>query len=130
MPQKGKKSQAMKLRWKKIGESEQSTPAEQPVSSNPPSNRQVNVPDLCNSTTFLAFLHELRCPQSADLDLVLDKGHTMYQHAASQLKADGHYVHPFLNTEEIPEIVFDYKQHHVMTKCESVFGLFTAKGIS
>lgn len=154
MPRKGKKSQASKVRWQKFGESQLSTPAEQVVNSFSHSNRQVNVPEpshanvtrvlasrsqmhhkyadsnisqcACNSVTFLAFLHELQNLQSSDLDLVLDRGHAMYALILSQLEADGRKVHSHLNVDEIPEIVFGYRQQHVITKCDSVVGLFTA----
>ncbi|KAL7370126.1 hypothetical protein ABVT39_020016 [Epinephelus coioides] len=138
MPRKGKRSAALKQRWQKFGESQQSVPAEQLVSSPPHSNREVNVPQpshanvtrvlasrsqmhkkyadsknsqcTCNSATFLAFLHELKHLQSADLDLVLDRGHAMYALTLSQLIADGRHVHTHLNTEEIPEVVLGYRQ--------------------
>lgn len=42
----------------------------------------------------------------------------------SQLIADGRKVHSFLNTEEIPDVVFGYSQHHIMVKLESLFGMF------
>ncbi|KAL7370331.1 hypothetical protein ABVT39_025630 [Epinephelus coioides] len=138
MPRKGKRSAALKQRWQKFGESQQSVPAEQLVSSPPHSNREVHVPQpshanvtrvlasrsqmhkkyadsknsqcTCNSATFLAFLHELKHLQSADLDLVLDRGHAMYALTLSQLIADGRHVHTHLNTEVVPEVVLGYRQ--------------------
>ena len=128
------------------------------MSSYPHSNREVNVPESsqshpnvtrvlasrsqrhhkyadsrnsqcsCNCATFLAFQHELQHLQSADLDLVLDGGHAMYALIQNQLIADGRQVAAHLNTEELPEIVFGYRQHHIMTECESMFGVFTAVG--
>ncbi|XP_049898952.1 uncharacterized protein LOC126389346 [Epinephelus moara] len=80
----------------------------------------------CDSATFLAFLHELKNLQSADLDLVLDRGHAMYALTLRQLIADGRHVHTHLNTEEIPEVVLGYRQQHVMETCDPKFGLFTA----
>ena len=136
-----------------LPESQPSTPSEPTVSSHPHSTRQVDLPEsfnatetcvlasrsqmhpqyadsrnsqcTCNSASFLAFLHESHHLQSTDLDLVLDRGHAMYALILDQLIADGQQVNAYLNTDELPEIVFGYRQQHIMTKCESMFGMFT-----
>ncbi|CAJ1057738.1 uncharacterized protein LOC126387113 [Xyrichtys novacula] len=152
MPRKGKRSQAKKLHWQKFPESR--VPKRGVVSPHPYNSGQVNTPDFsnanvtcvlasrsqghdtyadsknsqcsCNCATFLAFLHELGQLHTADLDLILDKGHAMYALTLGQLDVDGQKVDRFLNIDELPSIVVGDRQQHIMTKCQSVSGVFTA----
>ena len=153
MPRKGKKSQASKVRWLKISEYLSSKQAEPVEHSDPYSNREVNVSEpsnanvtcvlasrsqnhptyhdanshcSCNAATFLAFLHELSHLKSADLDLVLDGGYTMYGKTVKQFIDDERIVDGHLNRDELPEVVLGYRLQHIMTKCDSMYGTFTS----
>ncbi|XP_036066985.1 uncharacterized protein LOC118598423, partial [Oryzias melastigma] len=59
-----------------------------------------NMQCTCNSLTFLAFLCEDENITTADLDLVLDKGNSMYTDARKRFPADNH-----LATDQLPETV-------------------------
>ena len=76
----------------------------------------------CNSLTFLAFLHENEHITSENLDLVLEKGNSMYFQILRMLKKKERPVYNHLATDELPESVFARTHKYRLTKHLSSYG--------
>ncbi|CAJ1076484.1 uncharacterized protein LOC115579693 [Xyrichtys novacula] len=50
----------------------------------------------------------------------------MYTLALGQLNVEGQKVDIFLNTDELPPVLIGNRQQHIMTRCQSISGVFKA----